>query len=90
MRGAPAIDAAPPVTPNVPALKPEPEPEVPGAKRVRRNTVETLLFRGLSTPIALLLVVIQSRFRSFRRGTFVLVVLSVTIFARLLGQSASP
>ena len=30
-RGArrPAIDAAPPVTPNVPALKPEPEPEVP-------------------------------------------------------------
>ena len=86
-RGSPAVDAAPPVTPNVPANPPEPEPEVPGEKRVRRNTVETLLFRGLSTPIALLLVVIQSRFLApSGRGTFVLVVLSVTILSRLLGQ----
>jgi O-antigen/teichoic acid export membrane protein len=85
VRGAPAIDAAPPVTPNVPA-KP-PEPEVPGEKQVGRNTIETLLFRGLSTPIALLLVVIQSRFLApSGRGTFVLVVLSVTILSRLLGQ----
>ena len=86
-RGSPAVDAAPPVTPNVPANPPEPEPEVPGEKRVRRNIVETLLFRGLSTPVALLLVVIQSRFLAPEgRGTFVLVVLSVTILARLLGQ----
>ena len=74
---APAIDGAPPVSPT----------EVPGERAVGRNTLETLLFRGLSTPIALLLVVIQSRFLApSGRGTFVLVVLSVTILSRLLGQ----
>jgi len=77
------MDAAPPVTPNVPVAP----REVPGEKLVGRNTLETLLFRGLSTPIALLLVVIQSRFLApSGRGTFVLVVLSVTIASRLLGQ----
>src|ERR687896_703985 len=81
-RPAPAIDAAPPVAPNLPRSR-----EIPGGQRVGRNIVETLLFRGLSTPIALLLVVIQSRFLApSGRGTFVLVVLSVTILARLLGQ----
>ncbi|MDQ3066289.1 MAG: hypothetical protein M3R12_03915, partial [Actinomycetota bacterium] len=76
-RAAPGIDGSPPVSPN----------EVPGEKNVGRNTLETLLFRGLSTPIALLLVVIQSRFLApSGRGTFVLVVLSVTILSRLLGQ----
>ena len=85
VRAAPAMDGAPPVTPNVPV---EPRGrEVPGEKLVGRNTLETLLFRGLSTPIALLLVVIQSRFLApSGRGTFVLVVLSVTIASRLLGQ----
>jgi O-antigen/teichoic acid export membrane protein len=73
-------DAAPPVAPNLPR-------EVPGERAVGRNTLETLLFRGLSTPIALLLVVIQSRFLEPEgRGRFVLVVLSVTILSRLLGQ----
>lgn len=77
VRPAPAIDATPPVSPT----------EVPGEKAVGRNTLETLLFRGLSTPIALLLVVIQSRFLAPEgRGSFVLVVLSVTIATRLLGQ----
>jgi O-antigen/teichoic acid export membrane protein len=76
-RPAPAIDGSPPVSPT----------EVPGERAVGRNTLETLLFRGLSTPIALLLVVIQSRFLApSGRGTFVLVVLSVTILSRLLGQ----
>jgi O-antigen/teichoic acid export membrane protein len=71
------MDGTPPVTPNL----------VPGERQVGRNTLETLLFRGLSTPIALLLVVVQSRFLApSGRGTFVLVVLSVTILARLLGQ----
>ena len=71
------MDGTPPVTPNL----------VPGERQVGRNTIETLLFRGLSTPIALLLVVVQSRFLApSGRGTFVLVVLSVTILARLLGQ----
>ena len=77
VRPAPAIDGSPPVSPT----------EVPGERAVGRNTLETLLFRGLSTPIALLLVVIQSRFLApSGRGTFVLVVLSVTILSRLLGQ----
>lgn len=76
-RPAPAIDATPPVQPT----------EVPGERAVGRNTLETLVFRGLSTPVALLLVVIQSRFLAPEgRGTFVLVVLSVTIATRLLGQ----
>ena len=57
VRPSPAIEAAPPVTPNLVRRK-----EIPGARSVGRNTFETLLFRGLSTPIALLLVVIQSRF----------------------------
>ncbi len=82
VRPSPGVEATPPVTPNLVRRK-----EIPGARQVGRNTVETLLFRGLSTPIALLLVVIQSRFLDpVGRGKFVLVVLSVTIFARLLGQ----
>ena len=64
-----------------------PARRVPGAGRNGRNTLETLLFRGLSTPVALLLVVIQSRFlEPAGRGAFVLAVLSVTILSRLLGQ----
>lgn len=61
--------------------------EIPGAKRVGRNIVEILVFRGLSTPIALLLVVVQGRFLAPEgRGVFVLAVLTVTIFSRLLSQ----
>ena len=88
------MDATPPVTPNLirpaempaPALR-WPRRHVPGAARVGRNTIETLVFRGLSTPVALLLVVLQSRLLDpAGRGTFVLAVLSVTILSRLLGQ----
>jgi O-antigen/teichoic acid export membrane protein len=72
---------SPPVAPNLPRR------DVPGAKAVGRNTIETLLFRGASTPIALLLVVLQSRFLEPEgRGAFVVAVLGVTIFSRLLGQ----
>lgn len=82
LRASPAVDAAPPVTPNLVRRK-----EIPGARSVGRNIVETLLFRGLSTPVALLLVVVQSRFLAPEgRGAFVLAVLGVTIFSRLLGQ----
>jgi O-antigen/teichoic acid export membrane protein len=63
------------------------DPELPAARRIGRNTLETLLFRAVSTPIALLLVVIQGRFlQPEGRGAYVLAVLSVTIFSRLLGQ----
>ena len=61
--------------------------EIPGARKVGQNTLETLLFRGVSTPVAFALVVIQSRFLDpSGRGRFVLVVLTVTILARRFGQ----
>ncbi|MFY9580205.1 MAG: oligosaccharide flippase family protein [Gaiellaceae bacterium] len=82
VRPSPGVDAVPPVTPNNPR-----RPPIPGAERVGRNTIETLLFRGISTPVAFALVVIQSRFLDPEgRGRFVLVVLTVSILARLLGQ----
>ena len=77
-----ALEGAPPITPNLVRRE-----EIPGAKQVGRNTIETLLFRGLSTPIAFALVILQSRFlEPDGRGAFVLAVLSVTILSRLLGQ----
>jgi O-antigen/teichoic acid export membrane protein len=77
-----AVDQAPPVAPNLVRSA-----AIPGAKKVGRNAFETILFRGVSTPLALLLVVVQSRFlEPAGRGQFVLVVLTVTILARLLGQ----
>jgi len=81
VRPSPGANAVPPITPN------NPRPVVPGAGRVGRNTVETMLFRGISTPVAFALVVIQSRFLDPEgRGRFVLVVLTVSILARLFGQ----
>jgi O-antigen/teichoic acid export membrane protein len=81
-RPSPSIDGAPPVAPNIPR-----DEEARDARKVGRNILETLIFRGLSTPIALVLVVVQSRFLApSGRGQFVLVVLSVTILSRLFGQ----
>jgi O-antigen/teichoic acid export membrane protein len=82
VRASPADDAAPPVLPNL--VRPK---EVPGARRVGRNTLEILIFRGLSTPLALGLVVVQARFLDpSGRGAYVLAVLGVTIVSRVLGQ----
>jgi O-antigen/teichoic acid export membrane protein len=79
---AAATTATPPVNPGIPRA-----PEVPDARRTGNNTAEILLFRGLSTPLALGLVVIQGRFLAPEgRGTFVLAVLTVSIFSRLLSQ----
>ena len=77
---SPAIDSAPPVAPNL--------ARAPEVHQIHKNFLETLVFKGISTPLALVLVIIQSRFLHARgRGTFVLVVLSVTILLR--GYSAS-
>jgi O-antigen/teichoic acid export membrane protein len=82
VRPAPALDAAPPITPNAPRT-----PELTDARRVQANFFETLVFRFLATPLALLLVVLQSRYlHADGRGTFVLVVLTVTVVSRLFGQ----
>jgi len=87
----PAIDATsneasstvtPPVNPELVRAA-----EVPGAKKLGSNVVEILVFRGLSTPLALVLVVLQGRFlEPSGRGRFVLAVLTVSIFSRLLSQ----
>ena len=77
-----AASATPPVNPELVRA-----PEVAGAKRLGANVVEILVFRGLSTPLALLLVILQGRFlEPSGRGRFVLAVLTVSIFSRLLSQ----
>ena len=76
---SPAIDGAPPVAPNL--------VRAPEVQKIHSNFVETLVFKGLSSPLALVLVVVQGRYlHTSGRGSFVLVVLSVTILTRLLGQ----
>ena len=77
-----ATAATPPVNPELVRAA-----EVPDAKKLGGNVVEILLFRGLSTPLALVLVVLQGRFLApDGRGTFVLAVLTVSIFSRFLSQ----
>src|SRR5581483_4893759 len=79
---AASTTATPPVNPELVRA-----PELPAARRAGTNTLEILLFRGLSTPLALGLVVLQGRFLApAGRGTFVLAVLTVSIFSRLLSQ----
>jgi O-antigen/teichoic acid export membrane protein len=74
--------ATPPVNPELARAE-----ELPAAKRAGGSVLEILLFRGLSTPIALAIVVLQSRYLAPEgRGTFVLAVLTVSIFSRLLSQ----
>ena len=74
--------ATPPVNPELVRA-----PEVPGAKKLGSNVFEILVFRGLSTPLALLIVILQGRFlEPSGRGRFVLAVLTVSIFSRLLSQ----
>lgn len=82
LRPTSGADGTPPVTPNLVR-----ERGVRAASAVGRNTIETLLFRSVSTPVAMLLVVIQGRFlQPEGRGAYVLAVLTVTIVTRLLGQ----
>jgi O-antigen/teichoic acid export membrane protein len=77
-----ALLASPPVNPELVRAK-----EVVGAKKVGKNTFEILLFRVLTTALSLAIVVVQSRFLApSGRGVFVLSVLSVSVFSRLLGQ----
>jgi O-antigen/teichoic acid export membrane protein len=77
-----AVSATPPVNPELVRAG-----AVPQARKTGANIVEILLFRGLSTPLALFLVILQSRFLEAEgRGTFVLAVLTVSIFSRLLSQ----
>jgi O-antigen/teichoic acid export membrane protein len=73
------MDLAPPVSPNM--------ARAPEVQQIHSNFLETLVFKGMASPIALVLVVVQGRYlHTSGRGSFVLVVLSVTILTRLLGQ----
>jgi O-antigen/teichoic acid export membrane protein len=75
----PAVDGAPPVSPN--------SVRAPEVRKIHQNFLETLIFKGISSPLALVLVVVQGRYlHTSGRGAFVLVVLSVTILTHLLGQ----
>jgi stage V sporulation protein B len=77
-----AASSTPPVNPEIARAA-----EVPAARKTGNSVIEILLFRGLSTPLALLIVVLQGRFLAPEgRGTFVLAVLTVSIFSRLLSQ----
>lgn len=72
-----------------PVATPHRVERIPGAgeETMKRNTLEVLLFRGLSTPLAFLLIVVQSHYlHASGRGTIVLTVLTVTVFSRLLGD----
>lgn len=76
---SPALDGAPPVAPNL--------ARAPEVQKIHANFLETLVFKGLASPLALLLVVVQGRYlHTSGRGSFILVVLSVTLLTRLLGQ----
>jgi O-antigen/teichoic acid export membrane protein len=76
---SPAIDAEPPLAPHL--------ARAPELEQIRAGFLETLFFKGISTPIALVLVIVQGRsLHTSGRGAFVLVILSVTILSRLLGQ----
>lgn len=73
------------VTP--PGASPHAVRHIPGAKEVKRNTIEVLGLRGLGTPLSLGLVVLQSRWlEPAGRGGYVIAVLGVTLVTRLLGE----
>jgi len=73
------------VTP--PGASPHQVHHVPGAKDVSRNTFEVLALRGLGTPLAFGLVILQSRFlEPTGRGGYIIAVLGVSLITRLLGD----
>jgi O-antigen/teichoic acid export membrane protein len=70
-----------------PTASPRRVKSVPGAQAIKRNTLEVLVFRALSTPLSFLLVVLQSHLlHASGRGTIVLAILTVTLFSRVLGD----
>ena len=70
-----------------PTASPHRVASLPGAKEISRNTVEALVFRALSTPLAFLLTVLQARILEPKgAGTYGLAILGVLLFSRLLSE----
>jgi O-antigen/teichoic acid export membrane protein len=70
-----------------PNAEPHPVKRLPGAQEVKRNTVEAMIFRGLSTPLAFGLTILQARaLGPDGTGKYALAILTVTLFARVLSD----
>lgn len=70
-----------------PNAEPHSVTRLPGAEEVKRNTVEALIFRALSTPLAAGLTILQARVLGADGvGTYALAVLTVLLFSRLLQE----
>jgi O-antigen/teichoic acid export membrane protein len=70
-----------------PNAEPHPIKRLPGAEQVKRNTVEALIFRALSTPLAFGLTILQARaLGPGGTGKYALTILTVTLFARMLSD----
>jgi O-antigen/teichoic acid export membrane protein len=70
-----------------PNAEPHTVKRLPGVEEVKRNTVEALIFRALSTPLAAGLTILQARVLGADGvGTYALAVLTVILFSRLLSD----
>jgi O-antigen/teichoic acid export membrane protein len=70
-----------------PTASPHRVARIPGAKTVKRNTVEVLIFRALSTPLAAALTILQARaLGAGGTGQYALAVLTMALFSRLLSE----
>jgi O-antigen/teichoic acid export membrane protein len=70
-----------------PNAEPHPIKRLPGAEQVKRNTVEALIFRALSTPLAFGLTILQARaLGPSGTGKYALAILTVTLFVRILSD----
>jgi O-antigen/teichoic acid export membrane protein len=68
-----------------PNAEPHTIKRLPGAEQVKRNTVEALIFRALSTPLAFALTIFQAReLGPSGTGKYALAILTVKLFERLL------
>jgi O-antigen/teichoic acid export membrane protein len=68
-----------------PNAEPHPIKRLPGAKEIKRNTFEAMIFRALATPLAFGLTILQARILGpADTGRYALAILTVTLFARLL------
>jgi O-antigen/teichoic acid export membrane protein len=70
-----------------PNAEPHSVKRLPGVEEVKRNTIEALIFRAASTPLAAGLTILQARVLGADGvGTYALAILTVLLFSRLLSD----
>lgn len=70
-----------------PNAEPHKIKRLPGADEIKKNTLESIIFRALSTPLAIGLTILQSRALGPEgMGKYALAVLSVLTFCRVLND----